>query len=173
MSHYPAETFGGSGEPSGVCSIARRPAALRRVGWSCECPAGPGVPSFGSQCACIPDQALTLRFGRWRPLRRSSGRAPCCNGRVPHAVAPRPPRFSYSGIELVGFCPSMLMRRPALSTKGYMRTHESCGCTNRTEGTLAGARRTDAVSPSQGRVEPAASPTRGNLAADEGRRGFS
>src|SRR5258705_2499898 len=39
-----AETFGGSTEPSGVCSVARRSAALRRVGLKLRMPSRARVP---------------------------------------------------------------------------------------------------------------------------------
>ena len=57
-----AETFGGSAEPSGVCSVARRSAALRRVGLKLRMPSRARVPFI----------RLTMRVRS--PTRRSRSR---------------------------------------------------------------------------------------------------
>src|SRR4029077_11355604 len=69
-----AETFGGSTEPSGVCSVARRSAALRRVGLKLRMP-GEGPLHSVDDARAFPDQALALPIGplgvlfgtRWHP----------------------------------------------------------------------------------------------------------
>src|SRR5258708_22301292 len=85
-----AKVFGGSGMPSGVCTVARRSAALRRVGLNLRMPAGPGWTLSGSQSACVPPPGSRARgSAAGRPLRQSWARAPCCNGPVRHAATPR------------------------------------------------------------------------------------
>ena len=59
-----ANTFGGSGMPSGVRTVARRSAALCRVGLKLRTPTGQlGLHSV-DDARTFPDQALALRFGR-------------------------------------------------------------------------------------------------------------
>jgi hypothetical protein len=58
-----AETFGGSAEPSGVCSVARRSAAWR--GWFEMANAQPGEGPLHpvDDARAFPDQALALAMG--------------------------------------------------------------------------------------------------------------
>src|SRR6266851_5151013 len=60
-----AETFGGSGEPSGVCSVARRSAALRRVGLKLRMPSRARLPFMRLTIRVrSPTRHSRSRFGR-------------------------------------------------------------------------------------------------------------
>src|SRR5438552_15834509 len=106
-----AETFGGSGEPSGVCSVARRSAALRSVGLKVRMPSRARVPFIRlTMRVRFSDQALALPIGPLGVLlqhRRDARHA---------AMAPfptQPPQetpLQQLGVEPVGLCPSMFAR---------------------------------------------------------------
>src|SRR6202049_2452424 len=113
-----AETFGGSAEPSGVCSVARRSAAPRfrggrpAQGWFEIANAQPGqrglhsvddARAFSDQALALPVRPLGVLFGHRRDARHA-------------AVAPfptQPPQkrpLQQFGVEPVGLRPSMFPR---------------------------------------------------------------
>ena len=105
-----AKVFGGSGMPSGVCSVARRSGALRKVGLKSRMPSRASVPSSGSQCACARRPGSRARgSAAWRPLRQSSGRGHAAM--APFAAQPaQEPALQQLGVEPVGLRPAMLPR---------------------------------------------------------------
>src|ERR1700726_4724285 len=119
-----AETFGGSAEPSGVCSVPRRSAALRQ-GWFEVANAQPGQGALHSvdDARALPDQALALPVG---PLGVLFG-----NGRDARhgAVAPFPaqppqePPLQQLGVEPVGLGPAMFPRYGDTRGMDHMRLH--------------------------------------------------
>src|SRR3984893_6379697 len=126
-----AETFGGSAEPSGVCSVARRSAAPRlrggrpAQGWFEVANAQPGQGALHSvdDARALPDQALALPVG---PLGVLFG-----NGRDARhgAVAPFPaqppqePPLHQLGVEPVGLGPAMFPRYGDTRGMDHMRLH--------------------------------------------------
>src|SRR3984893_6578930 len=126
-----AETFGGSAEPSGVCSVARRSAAPRlrggrpAQGWFEVANAQPGQGALHSvdDARALPDQALALPVG---PLGVLFG-----NGRDARhgAVAPFPaqppqePPLQQLGVEPVGLGPAMFPRYGDTRGMDHMRLH--------------------------------------------------
>src|ERR1700731_1503980 len=126
-----AETFGGSAEPSGVCSVPRRSAAPRlrggrpAQGWFEVANAQPGQGALHSvdDARALPDQALALPVG---PLGVLFG-----NGRDARhgAVAPFPahppqePPLQQLGVEPVGLGPAMFPRYGDTRGMDHMRLH--------------------------------------------------
>src|SRR6202045_2645434 len=126
-----AETFGGSAEPSGVCSVPRRSAAPRlrggrpAQGWFEVANAQPGQGALHSvdDARALPDQALALPVG---PLGVLFG-----NGRDARhgAVAPFPaqppqePPLQQLGVEPVGLGPAMFPRYGDTRGMNHMRLH--------------------------------------------------
>src|ERR1700720_2991461 len=126
-----AETFGGSAEPSGVCSVARRSAAPRlrggrpAQGWFEVANAQPGQGALHSvdDARALPDQALALPVG---PLGVLFG-----NGRDARhgAVAPFPaqppqePPLQQLGVEPVGLRPARFPRYGDTRGMDHMRLH--------------------------------------------------
>src|SRR5436309_3485634 len=106
-----AKVFGGSGMPSGVCTLARRSAALRQ-GWFEVANAQPGqgglYPVHNPRA--FPHQAVALAV---RPLGVLFGN----RGHAHHAAMapfstqpPQEPALQQLGVEPVGFRPAMLPR---------------------------------------------------------------
>src|SRR6266436_3633391 len=113
-----AETFGGSAEPSGVCSVARRSAAPRlrggrpAQGWFEVANAQPGQGALHSvdDARALPDQALALPVG---PLGVLFGdRRDARHGAVAPfpAQPPQEPPLQQLGVEPVGLGPAMFPR---------------------------------------------------------------
>src|SRR2546421_11548123 len=92
-----AETFGGSTEPSGVCSVARRSAALRRVGLKLRMPSRARVPFIRlTMRVRSPTRHSRSRLGRLASSSAMVGtRAMVQWPRSPRSH-PKNPRFSNS-----------------------------------------------------------------------------
>jgi len=92
-----AKTFAGSGEPSGVCSVARRSAALRRVGLKLRMPSRARVPFIRlTMRVRSPTRHSRSRFGRLASSSAIVGtRAMLQWPRSPRSH-PKNPRFSSS-----------------------------------------------------------------------------
>src|SRR6266850_6512180 len=119
-----AETFGGSGEPSGVCSVARRSAALRSVGLKVRMPSRARVPFIRlTMRVRSPTRDSRSRFG---PLGVLFG-----NRRDAHhtAMAPFPtqppqePPLQQLGVEPVGLRPAMFARYGDTPGLDHVRLH--------------------------------------------------
>jgi hypothetical protein len=103
-----AKVFGGSGTPSGVCTVARRSAALRRVGLKLRNPQpGQGGLYPVHNPRAFPHQAVALAV---RPLGVLFGN----RGHARHAAMapfatqpPQEPALQQLGVEPVGLCPAM------------------------------------------------------------------
>src|SRR5712671_49525 len=113
-----AETFGGSAEPSGVCSVARRSAAPRlrggrpAQGWFEVANAQPGQGgvypvynprAFPHQAFALPVRPLGVLFGnRWHARHAAMAPFP--------TQPPQEPALQQLGVEPVGLRPSMFPR---------------------------------------------------------------
>ena len=129
-----AKQFGGSGMPSGVCSVARRSAAPRLRGGR---PAQGGFETANAQpgqgslhavddARALCDQALALAIGPLGILFR--------NRRYAHhaAMAPFPtqppqkPPLEQLGVQPIGLCPSMFPRNCHTRGMDHVRLDPTC-----------------------------------------------
>ena len=109
-----AKVFGGSGTPSGVCTIARRSAASafagagpRRVGLKLRMPSGQGglypvhnPRAFPNQAFALAVRPLGVLFGnRWHARHAAVAPFP--------TQPPQEPALQQLGVEPVGFRPAM------------------------------------------------------------------
>src|ERR1700722_2268772 len=113
-----AETFGGSAEPSGVCSVARRSAAPRlrggrpAQGWFEVANAQPGqgrlysvhnARAFLDQALALPVRPLGVLFGKgWDARHAAMAPFP--------TQPPQEPPLEQFGVQPVGLCPAMFPR---------------------------------------------------------------
>src|ERR1700730_9744639 len=126
-----AETFGGSAEPSGVCSVARRSAAPRlrggrpAQGWFEVANAQPGQGALHSvdDARALPDQALALPVGPLGVL-FGDGRDARHGAVAPFpAQPPQEPPLQQLGVEPVGLGPAMFPRYGDTRGMDHMRLH--------------------------------------------------
>src|SRR6201982_1599273 len=107
-----AETFGGSAEPSGVCSVARRSAALRRVGLKLRMPSRARVPFIRlTMRVRSPTRHSRSRLGRLASSSAMVGTRAMVQWRRSPLSHPKNPRFSNSVSSL-----SVLARRCSRDT---------------------------------------------------------
>src|SRR5215468_4400425 len=106
-----AKAFGGTGVPSGVCIVARRSAAWRKVGLKLRMPSRAREElhpvheprAFLDQALALPIGPLGVLFGnRWHA--RHAAMAPFAT------QPPQEPALQQLGVEPIGFCPAMLPR---------------------------------------------------------------
>src|SRR6202049_3696722 len=126
-----AETFGGSAEPSGVCSVARRSAAPRfrggrpAQGWFEIANAQPGqrglhsvhdARAFPDQAPALPVRPLGVLFGHRRDARHAA--------MTPFTTQPPQERpLQQLGVEPIGLGPSMFPRYGDTRGMDHMRLH--------------------------------------------------
>src|ERR1700730_14483340 len=105
-----ANTFGGSGVPSGVCTVARRSAALRRVGLKLRTPSRASVAFIRlTMRVRSPTRHSRSRFGRLASSSAIVGtRAMLQWPRSPRSHPKNP--LQQLGVEPVGLGPAMLPR---------------------------------------------------------------
>src|SRR5580700_6703187 len=106
-----ANTFRGSGVPSGVCTVARRSAALRRVGLKLRTPSRASVAFIRlTMRVRSPTRHSRSRFGRLASSSAIVGtRAMLQWPRSPRSH-PQEPTLQQLGVEPVGLGPAMLPR---------------------------------------------------------------
>src|SRR5580693_6707846 len=106
-----AKVFGGSGTPSGVCTVARRSAALRRIGLKLRMPSRAKVglyPVHNSRA--FPHQTVALAVRPFGVLFGNRGHARHA-AMAPFATQPpQKPALQQLGVEPVGFRSPMLPR---------------------------------------------------------------
>ena len=106
-----AKVFGGSGMPSGVCTVSRRSAALRSVGLKLRMPSRARVDFIRFtirvrspyQAFALPVRPLSVLFGNRRHARHAA-MAPF------PTQPPQEPALQQLGVEPVGFRPAMFPR---------------------------------------------------------------
>jgi hypothetical protein len=106
-----AETFGGSGEPSGVDRAARCSAALRRVGLKFRMPSRASVPSmrFTSRVRSLTRHSRS-RLGRLASSSASVGTRTMLQWPRSPPQLPQGPPLEQFGVQPIGFRPAMFPR---------------------------------------------------------------
>src|SRR3954452_10685147 len=122
-----AKVFGGSGTPSGVCTVARRSAALRRVGLKLRMPSRGQARLYPVHNArAFPDQAVALAVGPLGVLFGYRGHARHAAMAPFSTQPPQEPAFQQLGVEPVGFRSAMLPRYRDTRGMDHMRFDPTC-----------------------------------------------
>src|ERR1700747_3662767 len=121
-----AKVFGGSGMPSGVCTVARRSAAFAQ-GWFEGANAQPdqgglypvhNPRAFAHQAVALAVRPFGVLFGNcWHA--RHAAMAPFAT------QPPQEPAFQQLGVEPVGLCPAMLPRYRETGGMDHMRLDDT------------------------------------------------
>ena len=121
-----AETFGGSGEPSGVDRAARRSAALRKVGLKLRMPNRARVALIRlTMRVRSPTRHWRSRLGRLASSSASVGTRTMLQWPRSPRSHPENPRFSNSVSSPVGFRPAMFPRYRDTRRMDHVRLYSS------------------------------------------------